>query len=186
MVNYFVSRYAGDYDSVYAKLGAREEVASDGKSLRLQFGKNIIDMDEDGMKIKILRAILTAAMRMKLPGFILVSFADKKIIREGFSREITRYYFCSLAARKKRVESFGDFLDINLPWISFKGIDEYTSLFFRQSLGKFEYDERFESESGGLFSLLSRPLTSSVLQQIISEYGGDDEQAGNKIQMGRL
>lgn len=184
MAGYFASRYADNYDSVCVKLGDREETLSAGKTLKLQFDKNngfMKNNDEDGMKVKILRAIFIATMKMSLPKFILVSMADKKIIREGFSRELTCYYFCTLAAKKRRIENFGDFMEINLPWISFKGNDEYNSLFFRQLLCEFEYDSQLESETEGLFSLLSRPLTSSVLKQIISGYGDMDEKTGNKI-----
>ncbi len=188
MVKYFASRYADNYDSVCIKLGDRDETLSDGKTLKMEFDKNngfIKNNDEDGMKVKILRAIFSATTRMSLPGFVLVSMADRKIIREGFSRELTCYYFCTLSAKKRRIENFGDFLEINLPWISFKGNDEYNSLFFRQLLCEFEYDKKLESETEGLFGLLSRPLTSSVLNQIISEcsstYGEFNEKAGNKI-----
>ena len=168
----FVS-YAAGYAKIYAKLGDKDAIYAEGNELHLEFDKNntfIKNGDPDGIKILVLRKLLISGFKMDAPEIIVKLLADRKIMNEGFSRELVCYYYCSLIMRKRAIENFEDFLEVNLPWLSFSRSDSYNSEFFRQLVSMFGRREEFEAPCGKLLSLMAKPMTSTALNNAISEY----------------
>lgn len=171
-LNRFIPAYAAGYAKIYAKLGDKDALYAKGNELHIEFDKNdvfIKNCDPDGIKILVLRKLLISGFKMDAPEIIVKLLADRKIMSEGFSRELVYYYYCSLITRKRTIKNFEDFLEVNLPWLSFSRADRYNSEFFRQLAGMFPGDE-FEAPCEKLLGLLAKPVTSTSLNNAISEY----------------
>lgn len=171
-LNRFIPAYAAGYAKICAKLGDKDAIYADGDELHIEFDKNnvfIKNGDPDCIKILVLRKLLISGFKMDAPEIIAKLLADRKIMSEGFSRELVCYYYCDLITRKMAIENLEDFLEVNLPWLSFSRADRYNSEFFRQLAGMFPGDE-FEAPCEKLLGLLAKPMTSSALNNAISEY----------------
>ncbi|MFH0832232.1 MAG: hypothetical protein V1900_00720 [Candidatus Aenigmatarchaeota archaeon] len=115
--------------------------------------------DEKAIKIIILRMLLKANLKkfMDVPEFIEDIIVNRKIAKK-FSDELFYYYYIIFSEHGKGIEKLNDFIGMSLPWLSFHGIDNYSSDFFRETLYKFRYRKEFEMMTKNLFSMLKNDL----------------------------
>jgi len=106
--------------------------------------------DRRGMKILVLKHIFMIDAKIKFkdyPKFLAELDAYRKIIKNGFSEELYYYFFIHLMKKDKHVKTLNDYIDINIPWLSFYKLDDYISDFFKEFAKKFKIAFRCKTKS---------------------------------------
>lgn len=91
-------------------------------------------------------------------GFPADILADKSVIRDGMGKELAGYYFFLLTERKNRhAATLREFVEINLPHLSFAGMDNAQADIFRDIAETFSAPEGAKKKTERLFLLCRDP-----------------------------
>ncbi len=165
-----VAPYGNFLDSLEIILWDDDYILSDGKKAVISISKNnyfIIENDKKGIEILLLKRILS------LKFFSMQELlADREIIKLGLSEKLL-YYYCVLLSLPKRINSIEDFVQINIPWLSFYPYDKENAALLKNMAEKYSPGNRkeFEARTAKLFALLQRNLyTSKAISEAENEW----------------
>ena len=130
--------------------------------------------EESVIKLIIFKEIFSLLIKIKNMEsgirFIDNIIANREMIKNGFGDYYLNYAYVKLF-RPIEIENFHTFLTLNLPWISFSGLDNFNSVFLKDMVKKFKYPKTFETRSGRLFSTTEKDLTDKKnLRRAINLY----------------
>ena len=137
------------FENIQLHVSSEDSIKVDGNNLVV-----LVDYhnaaEGDRLKAFLLQQLGRAAIRKNvfLPQFLEEIFANRTIIKEGYGDSILYFYFYRLAGMKS-TES----LEVDVPWLSFYGLDDYVSELFLEMKDRIEHRNVFES---GTIELLKR------------------------------
>ena len=119
----------------------------------------IAEKDTRATRILILQKLELAFLRKhkKIPGYIENLIINRRIIKK-FSKDFFYFSYLYLIKEEKNVKDIDKFLNINLPWLSFHGLDDYNSNFSLKMLKIFKYRKAFQQQTRKLFLALKQDL----------------------------
>ncbi len=100
-----------------------------------------------------------------MPHFIEDIIINKEMIKRGYGDDLIYYYYLYLMGHGATVADLEDFLNVNVPWLSFHSLDEYNSDFLKKIIARFRDKKRFEKSSKELFSALQKNLWKRTNQK---------------------
>lgn len=144
------------------------------------YNDNIIeDMDKKAMFAMILHGLYHIIIRDKyrlsdleaqIPHFVEDVITNREMIKHGHD-DFVFYLSYLYLIRKKHVADIEDYLDINVPWLSFYKLDEYNSKYLKELLVKIKDKEKFKDDSEKLIDLLKKDITKeSELNHALNAY----------------
>ncbi len=163
--------YGNFLDSLEVTLGNDDYILSDGKRAVISISKNnyfVIENDKKGIEILLLKRILS----LKFSGPLSEILADREIIKFGLSEKLFYYYYVLLSLTRK-INGIEDFVQINIPWLSFYPYDKENSKILHELEGKhtLNYRKEFQAATAKLFALLQRNLyTARALSESEEEW----------------
>jgi len=138
------------------------------KTARITLNYNdvmIQDNDRKALFSIILHAFYHIIVRDKynlqetpLPHFFEDIIANREMIKNGYDDLVFYLSFSSLV-KKKHVNNMGDYLDVNVPWLSFYKIDDYNSISLRDMLKKIKNRGEYGEDAKKLIDMLKRDIT---------------------------
>lgn len=133
--------------------------------------------DKKAIKIIILRQIISLVisskyMDKKIPGFILEIMTNREVIKKGLGKDLFYYYYLYLIQYEpNKILELSTFLQINIPWLSYFGVDNYDSRTMKKIINSFEYIKEFESTTRDLFLAVKKDLLKEKsLEKAIEAY----------------
>ncbi len=165
-----VIAYVGDiFDSIDIRLGNEDYIISDNRKAIICINKEntfLLDSDREGMEILLLKRILS----LRFNGRLAELLTDREIIRIGLGDKLLYYYYV-LLSNPRKITAASEFVEINLPWMSFYPFDKDNSQVLRELAGNFQRDKELEAKTERLFSLLSKNLyTARSMTEAESEW----------------
>ena len=94
----------------------------------------------------------------KLPEFLEDIMVNKRIIKEGYGDVVESYYFILMNDHMSiNVDDDEKFFKVNIPWISFYGIDRYKSEYFKKLSRSFQSNDEIVEKNSKLIEFLKTP-----------------------------
>ncbi len=91
--------------------------------------------------------------------------ANREVIKNGFSDDLFYYYYQQLT-RKQDIKSFKEYLDINVPWISFHGKSQNDSIFLLKLARQIQHPSGFHTKGKKILKHMKKDLwDDEVLQK---------------------
>lgn len=163
--------YVGDIlDSLEIRLDRDEYILVDGRKAVISISTDnrfVADNDKEGMEILLIRKIIS----LKFSGPLSEILADREIIRLGLADKLFYYYYVLLSSRK--AENIEDFIELNIPWISFYPHDKENAKFLKEMAEKHIFGNRkeYEAATEKLFGLLQRNMyTAKAINEAETEW----------------
>ncbi len=162
--------YVGDIlNSLEINLGDEDYVLMENRRAVVSIDKNnkfITENNKECVEILIAKRILSLRFYSPLSDIL----ADREIVRIGLSKKLFYYYYILLSSPRK-IKNIEDFLQINIPWISFYPYNKNYSEYLKDLLHSFDYQKEFESSAEKLFSLLKKNLyTDKAIKEAEAEW----------------
>mgnify|MGYP001570356439 CR=1 FL=1 len=153
--------YVGDIlDSLEIRLDRDEYILVDGKKAVISISTDnrfVADNDKEGMEILLIKKIIS----LRFSGPLSEILADREIIRLGLADRLFYYYYVLLSSHRK-IENIEDFIELNIPWISFYPHDKENAKFLKEMVEKHIFrSQEYEAATAKLFGLLQRNLYAS-------------------------
>ncbi len=156
------------FDRMVFFLSKSEFAKADEESAAIFIDIKSVDDDERFVKAYIHRLLtyLACSLRGSLTGNDIIDciITNREVIRKGLGDELFYYYYISLN-RKKKAGGYGEFIHMNIPWISFAGSDAHYSDFLRESVDRMKYRKAFQQRAKKLFDALSGGLSDDKIAQ---------------------
>jgi len=139
-----------------------DNVEVNDSTVKISLDKNngfVTEKDTRATRILILQKLGLAFLRKykKIPDYIENLIVNRGITKK-FSRDFFYFSYIYLIKEEKDVKDMDKFLNINLPWLSFYGIDDYESRFFLRTLNIFKHRKVFQQRARKLFLALKKDL----------------------------
>ena len=164
--------YIGDIlDSLEIRLGRDEYILVDGRKAVISISTDnrfVADNDKEGMEILLLKKMIS----LRFSGPLSEILTDREIVRLGMADKLLYYYYVLLSSRR-RTESIEDFIELNVPWLSFYPHDKENAKFLEEMAEKHIFSNRkaYEAATEKLFGLLQRNLyTSRAINEAETEW----------------
>lgn len=160
-----VLSYIGDIlDSLEIRLEDRDYVLVDDRKAVISISRdNPLLSDKECAEILLMKRILS----LRFSGMLSELLTDREIIRLGLSKKLFYYYYVLLSSPRS-IDSIEDFIQINIPWISFYPHDKESSRFLHEMAEKYSsnYRKEFEAAAERLYALLKKNLyTESAIRE---------------------
>ena len=163
--------YVGDIlDSLEIRLDRDEYILVDGRKAVISISTDnrfVADNDKEGMEILLIKKIIS----LRFSGPLSELLADREIIRLGLADRLFYYYYVLLSSHRK-IENIEDFIELNIPWISFYPSDKENAKFLKEMTEKHIFrSQEYEAATEKLFGLLQRNLyTSRAISEAETEW----------------
>lgn len=160
------------FDKIELNIGAKEGVFIEKRSAKILLdhkNRYIQNSDRKAIKILILHQLFHAITRQymkKLPHVIEDVIINKDLIKRGYGDDLLYFYYIHMVNHPKHIENIEDFLELNIPWLSFFSLDSYNSEFLKKMTTRFEGIKKFESQSKKLFSVMKKDMLNQRNQKI--------------------
>lgn len=122
----------------------------------------IQNKDKKAIRILILQKLLCLIFRRgykSMPELIEEVVINREIIRKGYGNDLFYYYYLFLLEYETHIINTMDiFLKVNVPWLSFSGLDDYYADFFKEMVNRFKQKKEFEVKTKELFLALEKNL----------------------------
>ncbi len=93
--------------------------------------------------------------------------ANRKMVKDGFSDDLSYYYYSTLASKNKYVKNMDNFLDVSSSWLSFYGEDEYNTGLFRDLIRQmFKIDSSIGKNGSEFLAYLKIGLKDNVYSHV--------------------
>jgi hypothetical protein len=132
----------------------------------------LAERDVRATRILILQQLELARLKKNkiLPDYIEKLVVNRRLAKK-FSRDFFYLSYLLLIREKREIDDMNKFLDINLLWLSFYGIDEYNSRFLFKMLNMFKYRKAFQEQTRKLFLVLKKDLEEEAnLTKAVNEF----------------
>jgi hypothetical protein len=120
--------------------------------------------DEKGMRALLLHSIYHIIIRKRydvsMPHFIEDILINRQMILDGYADDV--FYVAYIYLLGKKHANFVDFLAISIPWLSFYGLDNYSSEFLQEMMKMIKYDRSYDKRVTRLFDSLKKDLTNET------------------------
>ena len=130
----------------------------------------ILRGDKDFINLIVRKEIYKSELRKgeRLPEFLEDILLNKRIIKEGLGDVLESYYYILMNDHMSfKVQDQEKFLKINIPWISFYGMDNYRSEYFKKLSKRFRDVDQFEEMNSKLLEYSKTPYVK--LREICEE-----------------
>lgn len=119
----------------------------------------IVERDTRVTRILILQKLELAFLRKynKFPDYIENLIVNRRIVKR-FGNDFFYLSYIYLIREERNIKDMNKFLNINLPWLSFYGINDYNSRFLLKMLSMFKNRKVFQHLARKLFLALKRDL----------------------------
>jgi hypothetical protein len=152
----------------------KSEIESNNASIYLDY-KNVFiqNSDEKAIRFLILKQFfylsITRKIDKKLPKFIEDLIVGREMLKNGYSKELSYFYYAYLVNSQK-IKNKSDILYANLPWLIFYKADIFNYNLFKKAAAKIT--EEYEDQNlKNLTNLLKKDLWSEKnLQKAIKFY----------------
>ncbi len=172
MVNTAISYIGNILDSLEIRLGDEDYVLVDGRMAVVSISRNnqfVAENDKDGIGVLVMKRILS----LRSPGPLSEILADREIIRLGLSDKLLYYYYALLYSQR-RISSVEDFVQMNVPWLSFHPHDKNNAQLLKELAERLcmpEHRKEFEAATERLFALLQKNLyTEKAIMEAEEEW----------------
>jgi len=124
----------------------------------------IQESDKKAIKIIILKKLIYLVIinkypNKKIPKFILEIISNRELIRKGYDKDLFYYYYLLLIQYEPHtVNELSTFMKINIPWLSYYGIDNYDSKTLKKLISIFKYRKEFELQTKKVFLTVKKDL----------------------------
>jgi len=139
----------------------------DDKKAVISINKNnrfVMENDRKGIEMLLAKRILSLRFSSSLSEL----FVDREIINLGLSEKLFYYYYVLLSSPRE-ISNIEDFIQLNVPWLSFYPHDKEYSQFLKEAIPK--HRKEFESATKKLFGMLKKNLyTSKVIKEAEEEW----------------
>lgn len=130
---------------------------------------NIFCLSNDKMVIGAFIKIQCTKLELKriydLNENILNFISARQLIKNNFSNEIAHFYFWYLATKNKQIMTIKDFIDINIPWLAFYGIDENNSNMLKDMLKGFVFHGQLNEKCRAFFNAAKKINYEKINQE---------------------
>ena len=161
------------FDKVKVKITSKEKTNIINKIPTLCINpKNVFisSGDEDHIDILIRKEIYRAEYRLRtiIPVFLEELLINKRLVKEGHGEKLESLYFIELFDfMTKEINDKEKYMKVNIPWLSFHGLDNGKAEDFKNILRRFETPAHIKDSTNNLFELSKTPYMKS--QDIIKE-----------------
>ena len=120
----------------------------------------IQSMDKKAIRILILRQLLRITLRKdrELPGIVEDILVNRAIIRKGYAEDLFYYYYLVLMEYEAASDEIESFINLNIPWLSFSGMDNYSSETLRKIAERINSKKELQDTTRALFDALKKDL----------------------------
>jgi len=129
---------------------------------------------------ELYRLILQKVLQVNVPRLIEDMIVGKRLVSRGYSDDIAYIFY--ILMMKQKITGIKSFVQFNLPWIIFKGEDNfYYDLFYQYA--KYHKYPGYELKARNLFEALQQDLFNTKnLKECINLYE-EITNAGNQVQV---
>jgi len=151
----------------------KSEIEGNNALIYLDYKNDFIqNSDEKAIRFLILKQFfyifVTRKIDKKLPKFIEDLMIGREILKNGYSKELSYFYYAALTNTK--IRSKNDILYANLPWLIFYKTDNFNYDLFKKAASKITEDYA-DQNLKNLTKLLKKDLwTEKNLQKAIKFY----------------
>ena len=124
----------------------------------------VIEKDKKGVKMLVYRELFRLMFKFDIPRPIEDVIIDRELIKRGFGEDLFYLYYVGMMNKKHA--TLEDYINLNIPWISFSRHDKHNSDFMKR-LAKKLADSRPECQK--LFNLLLNVPQKDV-EKAVKEY----------------
>lgn len=162
------------FDRVEFSLGEDLVEVKDSTAM-ISLDKNnlfITEKDTRAARILILQNLELAFLRkyVRIPDYIEKLIVNRRIVKR-FSDDFLYFSYLFLNKEEKDIRDMDKFLNINLPWLSFYGGDDYNSRFLLKTLDIFKNRKAFQQQTINLFLALKKDLENEEnLNNAVKEF----------------
>ena len=140
----------------------KDAVEVDDKNAKIAIDKDNIfikERDSRAARILILQKLELAFLkkRKRPPDYIEKLIVNRRLAKK-FGKDLFYFYYVFLTREKKEIKDMDNFLELNLPWLSFYGVDKYNSSFLLKMLDSFENRKLFQQQTRNLFLALKKDM----------------------------
>ncbi len=175
------------FNSLDMKIGDIDAVFQNEGTMTIIFDKKeyfIRQADARGMKVLVLKRLNYAALQMKTGiGGIVNEIVSNRKVAVCCPDDLVYYFYTNLHRHGKSISDIKEFIGINVPWISFHGVDKEAESFMKEAVYSFHYTKVFERRCESLFESMKKDLrimenADKCTEMLIN--------AGAQIQVGEL
>ncbi|MBI2971087.1 MAG: hypothetical protein HYY37_01565 [Candidatus Aenigmarchaeota archaeon] len=148
------------------------ELSDDAAKIHVNYyRREILEKDERAISIVLISSLLKAELRkvMQAPAPVEDVFVSRKIAKTH-QQDLFYYWYLSLLYHQPKIATMEAFIGINIPWLSFYGIDDYDAEFLMNMVSRFSYPVSYEAQAKELFVLLSGRLSLREVAAATSAY----------------
>ena len=149
---------ADNFESLQVTVGSSDYEEIDAGAAMVSISRDnpfLLDHDEDGIEILVMKRVLA----LRHDGRLSDISADRELIREGMGKKLFSYYY-TLLCEKKEIKSMEEYIEANIPWISFYPHDKGSSEALQEVLGSIKHPKFPQTDN--LFSLLKKNLYTQM------------------------
>jgi hypothetical protein len=159
--------YPWKYDVLGLAINEKTSVfVADSKiTITLDYNDSLIqEMDKKGIASLILHSLYHVITKDKynlaeMPHFIEDVLINREMIKDGYD-DYVFYSSYLFLLRKKHVSSLEDYLMVNIPWLSFHGMNDYNSEFLKNMLLRIKNMEHYRDRARKLIDVMKKDLTA--------------------------
>lgn len=160
------------FDKIELNLGEKEDVIIAKRSAKILLNyksQPIQNNDRKAIKILILHQLfhaITQQYMKPLPHMLEDVIINKDLIKRGYGDDLLYFYYIQMMKHPKQIKDIEDFLELNIPWLSFFSLDDYNSEFLKRMINRFEDRKKYETKSTKLFSAMKKDMLKERNQKI--------------------
>ena len=94
----------------------------------------VLDMDEKGIGIIIRRELFRLMFKFNLPRPVEDVIIGRELVKRGFGDDLLYMYYNIVM--RSMPKNISDYIAVNIPWIIFRGYDDYNSDLMKKLAGK--------------------------------------------------
>ncbi|MFH1420558.1 MAG: hypothetical protein ABIG30_01165 [Candidatus Aenigmatarchaeota archaeon] len=99
----------------------------------------------------------------KISGLLEQLIANRLMVKNGFSDELSYYFYHLLAKKKKYVRTPKEFIELSNAWLSFYGTDEFNMLLFRDMIrNQFKIETNAGKKGSEFITFLKGDLKDNI------------------------
>ena len=126
-----------NYDSIELELRDRDVSLVKDYTATICLDYNnplVLDMDEKGIGIIIRRELFRLMFKFNLPRPVEDVIIGRELVKRGFGDDLLYMYYNIVM--RSRPKNISDYIAVNIPWIIFRGYDDYNSDLMKKLAGK--------------------------------------------------